>query len=485
MITRKRNPLQSRLIAVKIIDSEVKRRGKIKIYGYNTGEKVHKKQLEFHKCQKRNRWVFGGNRSGKTECGAVEAVWLARGVHPYRENKSEVNGWVVSLSTKVQRDVAQKKVLSYLDPEWVERIIMHSGSSADPENGVIDRIIIKNVFGGKSTIGFKSCEEGREKFQGASLDFVWFDEEPPREIYEECAMRVFDKAGDIFGTMTPLKGLTFVYDLIYLNKGDDDEVFYLFMNWEDNPFLKKSEIKRLEATMGADEHESRKYGRFVDRSNSLVYPEFDENVNVVEPFDIPDFWQDTISIDPGLNNPLSAHWYAVDPYTMNVYVIAEHYKAGENIDYHAKAIKEICVKLNWKKNSFGGYDSLIDSASNQSTLNSPKSVAQLFNERGIYVNTKVNKELFSGISRVKSLIKDASDVPHLFIFKNCVNLIREIKSYRWGEGDKPVKADDHALDELRYYCNRNTLVKPPEEEKSEVQKDKERLYRKIKNERGY
>ena len=49
---------------------------------YNSGKLVHKKQLEFHKCKKKNRWVFGGNRSGKTECGAVETVWLARGIHP-------------------------------------------------------------------------------------------------------------------------------------------------------------------------------------------------------------------------------------------------------------------------------------------------------------------------------------------------------------------------------------------------------------------
>ena len=33
---------------------------------YNTGELIHKKQVEFHKSQKKNRWVFGGNRSGKT-----------------------------------------------------------------------------------------------------------------------------------------------------------------------------------------------------------------------------------------------------------------------------------------------------------------------------------------------------------------------------------------------------------------------------------
>ena len=61
---------------------------------YNTGDKVHLKQLTFHRSKKRNRWVFGGNRSGKTECGAVEAVWLARGIHPYRENRDNVFGWV-------------------------------------------------------------------------------------------------------------------------------------------------------------------------------------------------------------------------------------------------------------------------------------------------------------------------------------------------------------------------------------------------------
>ena len=78
-----------------------------KLNSYNK-KKVHKKQMAFHRCKKRNRWVFGGNRSGKTECGAVEVVWLACGIHPFKKNKKR-DGWVVSLSRQVQRDVAQKK----------------------------------------------------------------------------------------------------------------------------------------------------------------------------------------------------------------------------------------------------------------------------------------------------------------------------------------------------------------------------------------
>ena len=102
---------------VRAIENEMsKRRGLDRLVNYNSGEVVHKKQMEFHKCDKKNRWVFGGNRTGKTECGAVETVWLLRGIHPYKKNKPDVTGWVVSVSYEVQREVAQQKILSYLSP---------------------------------------------------------------------------------------------------------------------------------------------------------------------------------------------------------------------------------------------------------------------------------------------------------------------------------------------------------------------------------
>ncbi|MFR1984308.1 MAG: terminase large subunit domain-containing protein [Christensenellaceae bacterium] len=151
------------------IEAELnRRRAEDKLAAYNTGERKHEKQLAFHRCKKRNRWVFGGNRSGKTECGAAECVYMALGIHPYRENKRDVCGWVVSLSAQVQRDVAQKKVLYYLRRDLIEEIVMQSGRKDSPENGVIDFIRVRNSFGGISVIGFKSCDQGREKFQGAS-----------------------------------------------------------------------------------------------------------------------------------------------------------------------------------------------------------------------------------------------------------------------------------------------------------------------------
>ena len=448
-----------------------------KLKNYNSGEVKHEKQLAFHRCKKRNRWVFGGNRSGKTECGTMECVWACRGIDPYKENKP-VNGWVVSRSSEVQRDVAQEKVLSYLNKNWIADIVMAQGKKEYPEGGIIDYILIKNVFGTVSKLGFKTCDQGREKFQGTSLDFVWFDEEPPEDIYIECKMRVLDKAGEIFGTMTPLKGLTWVYDTIYLNNNNDSEVWCEFMEWADNPYLKEEEIKALSSTLAYDELEARRYGKFTG-NGGLVYPTFDPNIHIIEPFDVPKEWYDNISIDPGLHNPLSCHFYACD-YDGNVYVIAEHYEKEKDIIYHSERIKEIASRLNWKKGSNGMINALIDSASNQHTLNGNKSVAELFYDLGINVNTKINKDLFAGISRVRTYLKDANGNAKLFIFSSCVNMIREIKGYYFGSFDAPIKKDDHAMDELRYYImSRPELPKTPENLKNnEALNYKKRLMRK-------
>ena len=57
-------------------------------------------------------------------------------------------------------------------------------------------------------------------------------------------------------------------------------------------------------------------------------------------------------------------------------------------------------------------------------------------------------------------------------------MIREFKTYRWSGSDSPIKEDDHCLDELRYYImslqNKNEV-----KVKSQIQKDKEKLIRKL------
>jgi phage terminase large subunit-like protein len=271
-----------------VILAELERRQKEEYIRY---AKPFEKQRLFHLCGKRNSWALGGNRTGKTEGGAMKAVIYALGdrAQKYMEDWPEdlrreymplvkrfggkpTRGWIGSVSFEVQRDVTQKKLLG--DPETGQPGLLPITEIKRKKNGdlaivyrstgVIDLIYLVNG----SVIGFKSYDQGREKFQGTSQHWIWLDEEPPKEIYTECQMRVMDTIGDIFGTMTPLQGLTWVYDDIYLNDSkpvekQDKEIYCILMQWDDNPYLTDEEKRRLEASMDSNELEARKYGRFI------------------------------------------------------------------------------------------------------------------------------------------------------------------------------------------------------------------------------
>jgi phage terminase large subunit-like protein len=64
------------------------------------------------------------------------------------------------------------------------------------------------VSGGSSTCLFKAYEQGRAKWQGDTLLGVWFDEEPPLDIYTEGLTRTNATGGIVMLTFTPLKGMS-------------------------------------------------------------------------------------------------------------------------------------------------------------------------------------------------------------------------------------------------------------------------------------
>jgi phage terminase large subunit-like protein len=77
--------------------------------------------------------------------------------------------------------------------------------------------LVKHVSGGNSTLGFKSYDQGRERWQGETLDFVWFDEEPPADIYTEGLTRTNATGGMVYMTFTPLLGMSDVV-MMFLNE---------------------------------------------------------------------------------------------------------------------------------------------------------------------------------------------------------------------------------------------------------------------------
>lgn len=83
-------------------------------------------------------------------------------------------------------------------------------SMASGTPNLIDTVLVRHKAGGDSILQFKTYEQGRERWQGPTLNGVWYDEEPPEEIYEEGLTRTNTTEGPNALTFTPLLGMSSV-----------------------------------------------------------------------------------------------------------------------------------------------------------------------------------------------------------------------------------------------------------------------------------
>ena len=180
----------------------------------------YSKQKEFHArgALDRERLLMAGNQLGKTYCGGAETAMHLTGRYPDwwegRRWDRPTRGWAGSVTGEVTRDNVQRILVG--DPRdrdtWGEgmipgdclgRISMRQGVA-----DAIDGLLVKHASGGWSSLGFKSFDQGRKKWQGETLDFVWPDEEPPLDIYMEALTRTNATQGITYITFTPLLGMS-------------------------------------------------------------------------------------------------------------------------------------------------------------------------------------------------------------------------------------------------------------------------------------
>jgi phage terminase large subunit-like protein len=175
------------------------------IHGY----KPHDKQIAFHSSGDKGRLYIGGNRSGKTVGGIVEDIYRMRGIHPYQEiPPAPTRGRIVTVS---YTEGIEKIVIPELC-RWIPPSDLINGSWEDSYSRSLRTLTLSNG----STAELMSYDQKLEKFAGTSRHWIHFDEEPPKDIFTECRMRLVDTAGCWYMTMTPVNGMTWVYDDVYI-----------------------------------------------------------------------------------------------------------------------------------------------------------------------------------------------------------------------------------------------------------------------------
>lgn len=161
---------------------------------------------------------MAGNQLGKTFSGAAEAAIHLTGRYPDwwkgRRWDRPVRAWAGSETTEVTRDGVQRLLVGEPKNEdaWGSGLIpkdcLLDTTRRQGVAAALDGVQVKHVSGGTSMLGFKSYDQGRTKWQGETLDFCWFDEEPDSDIYFEGLTRTNATGGIVYLTFTPLKGMS-------------------------------------------------------------------------------------------------------------------------------------------------------------------------------------------------------------------------------------------------------------------------------------
>lgn len=398
----------------------------------------------------RFKTITAGRRWGKS---VLSRMWLLKLA---ADNPGTY--WIISPTYAMAKDIHWKQGLL----EEVPPAIVKSKNEQD-----LEMVLVNG-----SRITLKSAEHPDRlrgvKLRGLVIDEIasirnwdWLWEEvlrPTLTDYEAPALFI----------STP-KGFNHFYDLF--NKGvesestyDDSYESFRFTSY-DNPHVPSKEIDQAKRELAEDAF-MQEYMADFRTYTGIVYKDFDRKIHVVRPFPIPKNWNTYRAMDFGSNNPTVCLWATVDP-DENVWIFNEHYETGETIDYHAGIINAKSEGLRI-----------------HATYGDPTGAQWIreFSKRGVHI-AKAHKEpgttrgrwVLLGINKVSEKLKvvpghfvdghmreNVEGMPSLFVFNNCKNTIKEFETYRWmeknpnapqdlNEPDMPEKANDHAMDALRYF----------------------------------
>lgn len=418
------------------------------IYAY----KPHQKQVAFHSSDAKGRLYIGGNRSGKTTGGIAEDIFWLTGKHPYRVTPPPpVRGRIISVDFLNGVEKIVRPELA----RWLPPSELLGGSWSTAYNKELRTLTLENG----SFVEFMSYDQDLDKFAGTSRHFIHFDEEPPQDVWLENKTRLIDTGGSYWITMTPVEGMTWIYDDIYMPGKNDpmNNITVIEVDMTENPYLHSGEVDEFISGLSADDREARVRGKFV-QIGGLIYKSFDPEIHVADPFIPSKEWEWYASLDHGFSNPTAWLWHAVSP-DGRVVTFDEHYVSDEVVAYHAKAVLAKDANHGRSPNVYIGDPSI----RNVDPLTGT-SVHLEYTKYGIPI-VLGNNDVAAGINKVATYLetKGEGGVPQLVITRNCVNLINEMQRYRWAtwqnkrvahdnnKKETAHKKNDHACDSLRYF----------------------------------
>lgn len=406
----------------------------------------HPKQDEFFRSGAKIRLFQGGNRSGKSTAGCLEAISQSLGMRTWYPSddparfvghRPPTRGRIVCEDFQATaKNIIVPKLFEWIPADFIKKIKKNAvGVETDWElaNG--------------SRFNIMTNEQDDDLFEGWDGDWVWYDEPPRRAVFIACQRGLVDRGGKAWLTMTPLKE-PWIYDELFLksHKGSGIEVF--LVDIEDNVGfgLSKDNVDDFASLLSEEEKQMRLRGRFHQLSG-LVYKEFNPSIHVIPPFPIPANWPRWRSIDPHPRTPHMVLWMTCSPQG-DKYVYDEL--------FHACLISELCQMIRAKTATDKIVKTICDPLAFQENPLNGRTWADEFRQHGVPV-IQAPKALSQGIMAVKNELVGINNKPGLYVFNSCERTIWEFGRYQWDDWrgnskenrslkERPKDKDDHAME---------------------------------------
>lgn len=390
---------------------------------------LHQAQAETAKDTHRFRVLRCGRRFGKTML-IVEEI---KGVAISRESRI----CYIANNYQQARDIAWEVLKKELLPAIIDT------------NEARLEIRVRTIDKKESLIILRGWES-IENLRGQAFDFLALDEVAMMKNFwvgwqEVLRPTLTDRKGSAMFASTP-KGYNHFYDLARLELTDKDFKSFHFSSY-DNPHLPKDELEAAKQSL-PPERFSQEYLAEFTKTAGLVYKEFSRDLHTYEILPQSYNYRKLGGIDFGYTNPAAVlHIFQNDE---TFYVEGEWYKR-ERTEIQIAEYVAGC-----------GFSAVYPDPE------SPSAIEEL-RRKGVNVREVVKEKdsVQSGIQKIRELLIAGK----LKINKQCVSLISEFEMYSYDDEsndknakEKPVKANDHALDALRYVIMMATPNKPKRRE---------------------
>jgi len=362
-------------------------------------------QYQFVTCGERFTAFIAGIGSGKTFGGAVKGASLA---------KKGTLGLVVAPTYPMLRDATVRAYQELL------------GEAMDLNKGEM-----LGTLANGAEIMFRSADQP-DRLRGPNVHWAHIDEGAlcPPGTWEVIIgrLRADGGAGPCFVTSTP-KGRNWLYERV-----GDMRVFRA--HTRDNPYLSPEFVGSLESNYTGKFAAQELGGEFV-AFEGLVYDEYSRATHVIERSG--PWMRVVIGADEGYTNP------------------AVLLAIGEDYDGRLHVLEEFYKRRVLQADVVAACKALVEECKVQSVVVDPSAAGLIADMRAAGIPAgPANNTVGDGIQAVKSRLVNAGDGrPRLTFAPSCANTLAELESYVWREArgtvkDEPEKANDHAMDALRY-----------------------------------